>query len=147
MTKKIILNIDLCQEYKIIAISCHLKYYKLTYYINNLFGFNLTKLQNLVFNDNANFNIFYFNDAENFRTYYLISNKGEKGFLFRKLKNIDYFFFIKSQITNKQKQTLINNIKKIPSVLTAFEIDMGNIKGINDILIDIENQIYTSFKK
>lgn len=146
MAKKFFLNIDLCQEYNIIAISCHLQYYKLAYYINNLFGFNLKKISDLVFNDNANFNTLYFEDVDFYRIFYLVSNKSEKGFLFNQHRNIDYFLFVKSQITDKQKQSLINKIKQISNVLTAFEIELENVKGINDILIDIEEQINTSIK-
>lgn len=146
MVKKIFLNIDLCQEYQIIAISCHLKYYKLAYFVNSLLNFNFYKIPDLIFNNDANFNIFYFDDCENYSKFYLISNKSEKGFLFKKLKNIDYFFFINSQITKDEKKKLILKLKKIPGILTAFEINMNEIKGINDILIDIEDQIFTSIK-
>jgi len=48
--------------------------------------------------------------------------------LIKSLKNIDYFLKIEGKISSAQLSILIEKIKKLQNIMTAFEIDQTTIK-------------------
>jgi len=53
-------------------------------------------------------------------------------------KQIDYIFVLRGQIDKKKEKSILGSIRKIPSVLTAFEISIDTVRNLNVILSDLE---------
>lgn len=64
-------------------------------------------------------------------SYDLISNRNEKNFLIRKLKNIDFIFQIHNAETNADAGSVMSAIKDIDSVTAVFNIDIKSLKDKN----------------
>jgi len=63
--------------------------------------------------------------------YDLTSNRNEKNYLIRKLKNIDYFFQIHNPENSKLTDTVISLLRENESVTAVFNIDIKTVKDKN----------------
>ena len=54
--------------------------------------------------------------------FHLISNKSEQGFLLKELPNIDYFLKVVGEVEDKYFTSIINTVKNLDIVITAFEL-------------------------
>ncbi len=126
-----------------IGISCHLKDYRLTYYLNKILGFDLKKSKEFAIKSEKDkkvflFSFFIFIDGNKEVSYYLISNHNPECKLIPSQKQTDYFLIAKNLINKENVVEIINNIKSIPHVLTAYKIESQKIRLINNLLSDLE---------
>jgi hypothetical protein len=135
---KITLDIEYEYEFRVIAISCHARDYKLCYNLNKQLEFNLIKQDNIKLKVKpdiaAEFSWFLFSDEENHVEYRLVSNKGTVGLLIPEQKQADFFMLINGSPTDSQVAGLLKRIKDTESVLTAFTIDVGALKSKQNLL-------------
>jgi hypothetical protein len=135
---KTTLDIEYNYEFKIIAISCHARDYKLCFNLNKQFGFNLVKQDNIQLKVKsdiaAEFSWFNFNDDENHIEYRLLANKGTLGLLLPEQKQVDYFLIISGFVTDPQVSDLVSKIRQTESVLTALTIDVNTLKSKQNLL-------------
>ena len=129
MSKKQILSFDYDYNYQIVGICCHLKNYKLAYFINKALSLNLIKQEDFTFSFvdalKSAFSFYKHNLEENQLNIYLVQNRSsEGGVLIPEYKQADYVFIVE----------YLTKIKNISSVLTAFNIDYKSLK-YKDILI------------
>jgi hypothetical protein len=61
----------------------------------------------------------------------LISNRSEKEFLFKKLKNIDYILMIEDQEDEIDPALIMTDLRKTTSVTAVFRIDADSRKDRN----------------
>jgi hypothetical protein len=61
----------------------------------------------------------------------LISNRSEKEFLFKKLRNIDYILMIEDQEDEIDPALIISDLRKTTSVTAVFRIDADSRKDRN----------------
>jgi len=138
---KIKIDEDFGKEYSLIGISCHLKDYRLIYSINKALNCDLKKYDDLIIypvkgKKENSFSFYSF--SEDFIEYYIISNRNPDGLLISEQKQIDYIFVLRGQIDKKKEKSILGSIRKIPSVLTAFEISIDTVRNLNVILSDLE---------
>jgi len=115
--------------------------YKLSLILNRHLNISLKNISPVIINDESgkglNFSRFSDNSASPHLIYDLISNRSEKNFLFKKLKNIDYIF----QIHDPQNEIVISNIISIlrddEFITAVFNLDSDLIKdkNLNHLLI------------
>lgn len=67
-------------------------------------------------------------DASDKGPYELISNRIEKNFLIRKLKNIDYIFQIHNAINTMEADRIMSLLRCTDSVTAVFNIDLKSLK-------------------
>ena len=111
--------------------------------------FNLKRIDDLpVYNSKLDllfkYPLFNFEDKETILSYYFFSNHNPESKLFPSLKTTDYFLLVNGRISENRKTELINNIKKIPKVLTAFSVNLNKIKALNNFLSDLELHLLES---
>lgn len=121
-------------EFRLIGISSHENDYHLSWAINQKFILNLTRQENLsVFQkkskEKQEFSLYSFDDEDNLYLYNLISNTGEKGFLFPELRTIDFFLQIYGNPDDDFLSHLISRLNQIDIVSTSFLIDPGSLKN------------------
>jgi len=71
----------------------------------------------------------------------LISNHHSEKKLIQAFKQFDYFLLVENNLSANKKQELISNLKKIPNLLAAYEIDLKKVKNINHLMVDLELQL------
>ena len=84
------------------------------------------------------YSLYYCHDEDCFNTYYILGNRGEESALLPELKQTDFLLLVEGPFKKVQKERLLENIKGIQSVLTAFEIRFETIKNYETILNDLE---------
>ncbi len=114
-------------DFSIIAIASHENHYRLTWVLNEALQFDFRKAEDLEIQEKdqsiRQFNRYRYKDETQALVFDLISNQSENGFLFKDLKNIDFFLKAAGDIENFNLTYFINELKKIKHVITAFEIN------------------------
>jgi hypothetical protein len=134
MAKKI--SIEIRSEpalYTLFGISCHFKDYRLSFLINKTLELEFVKMEDFMGSS------FYFcRDEDRFNTYYLLGNRGLDTILLPGLKQTDFLLLVEGPFKKIQKDKLLENIRGIQNVLTAFEIRFETIKNYETMLTDLE---------
>jgi len=145
MVKKLSSNIDYTAEFSFIGISCHLKDYRLSFFINQECGLKLGKIEDFVnegnFDESITYPLFYYRCPDTNNNFCLISNHHSEKKLIQAFKQFDYFLLVENNLSANKKQELISNLKKIPNLLAAYEIDLKKVKNINHLMVDLELQL------
>jgi hypothetical protein len=146
MKKILSIEYDLTEEYQAIAISSHLKDFRLCWNLNNILKADFRKNEDLEFASKKNsvekYSFYYHNDQDHRWYYYLISNKKNNSFILEKTPQADYLLLIKGNLQQQIILDIIQNLKKTTNILTAFLIDMTKIqKEMNLFLTDLELHI------
>lgn len=145
MVKKLSSNIDYAAEFSFIGISCTLKDYRLSFFINQECGLKLSKIEDFIQEDEQKnlfaYSLFYYRCHDSNNNYCLLSNHHSEKKLIPAFKQFDYFLLIENNLSPIKKKELISNLKKIPSLLAAYEIEFKKVKNINQLMIDLELQL------
>lgn len=144
MAKKITLTLDFTSDYSVIGISCHLKDYRLTFNLNKELNLQLKRIEDFTLddkkNESLNYSIYYYHCHDTNNNFSLVANHNAERKLIPSLKQFDYFLLIQNNINTQTKKELIKAIKKVPNILTAFEIDLATVKNIHTLIAEIELQ-------
>ena len=142
------------EKYSLLGIHTTLEDYKLAYLLNHHLKIRFNKASfNLDFENeksNASFSIYTYENSIYDSEWYLIANSEKKenkvqeeglllsteikNYLIPEKKNIDFFIKIVEDIRLENVQNLVNKIKNINQVITAYTIDTNTLKS-KDILI------------
>lgn len=134
---KFTLNIEEEYDFSLIGISCHAKDFRLCFELNKLLEIDLTRAKDLEIiskNTTGNYALFEYIDEDNFLDYYLISNRGEKGFLIPEHKTIDFLLQLKGATNEDIEEELISKICSLSIVLTAYQIDVDSLKSKQNLI-------------
>ncbi|MCP4552127.1 MAG: IPExxxVDY family protein [Bacteroidetes bacterium] len=144
MAKKISLTLDFTSDYSVIGISCHLKDYRLTFNLNKELNLQLKRVDDFTLSDtkdeSLNYSIYYYHCHDTNNNFSLVSNHHAERKLIPSLKKFDYFLLIQNNTNTQAKKELIKAIKKVPHILTAFEIELSKVKNIHTLIAEIELQ-------
>ncbi|MEZ5196965.1 MAG: IPExxxVDY family protein [Bacteroidales bacterium] len=143
MAKKIKIDIDFSQDNFLVAISCHQKDYWIAYRLNEALKLNLKRMNDLpVFQSKmeklVEYPLFSYEDPDTNVGYYLISNHNPESKLFPAQRTTDYLLLANGTVGASEKKVLLERIKKIPKVLTAYELELSRMKNIDSFLSDLE---------
>ena len=149
MAKKIILKSrPEAVYYTMIGISCHLMDYRFLHMLNKELGSGFSREEDLVINspvtkEEVTYSLFSYRDEDHRNSFYLISNYSEDHLLIQEFRNTDFIMLIEGDFKKQRKDALLMAIRKISSVLTAFEINIRDIKTLESFLTDLEMHITT----
>jgi len=130
-------------DFFMIGISCHLKDYRLAWFINSMLEINLEKRDNhtVLLKKNATglseFSLFSFEEEENHSQYLLLANHSDTGVLLQEMKQFDFFLIINATLFDNQMKLIIENLQKINSILFVKELNPNTIKSKNNLIFDI----------
>jgi len=119
--------------FTLFGISCHLKDYRLSFLINKKLELEFVKME-----DFMGYSFYFCRDEDRFNTYYLLGNRGQDTILLPGLKQTDFILLVEGPFKKNQKDKLLENIRSIQNVLTAFEIRFETIKNYEIVLTDLE---------
>ena len=142
------------EKYSLLGIHTTLEDYKLAYLLNHHLKVRFNKANfNLDFENeksDASFSIYTYENSTHDSEWHLIANSEKKenkvqeeglllsteikNYLVPEKKKIDFFIKIVEDIPLEELQKLVNKIKSIDQIITAYTIDTNTLKS-KDILI------------
>ncbi|MBS3807174.1 MAG: IPExxxVDY family protein [Bacteroidales bacterium] len=113
--------------YQLIAIASHQSDYRLSWALNQQFNWHLTQTGDLVVKPpkdgkDQHFSRFSYSDPQD-NAYHLIANKSQDGFCIPSMTNIDFLLKITGNFTKADLQPVIEKIRNIDFVITAFILE------------------------
>jgi hypothetical protein len=134
---KFLLTLDEDYEFTLVGISCHSKDYRLCWKINQTLNIDLVRTEDLEIYKKSivNSHSFYkYIDDDNYLEYYLISNRGDNGFLIPEQKKVDFFLMVKGNFSENHTNDIICKINTLSLVLTSFSINLNSLKSKQNLL-------------
>ena len=136
--KKNKLTVAPFDDIQIIGINSTLADYKLAYYFNNDLNFKLTRLDDILLDDEHPYAFFYYNAGENRNVYNLVSLR-HLGQPCVKLKpQMDYLLIVRNHITDYRLEQLTKKIRSISQVTYAYIMDLEKTPVLDVLLERIE---------
>lgn len=115
-------------NYKIVAISTHLKDYRISFYINESLNLELKKIDDLSI-DNKNKGIIqsfeqqYYEDTETEKSFHLIHNKSKGLFFLSSLKKFDFILIVKSENEIEIQDEIIALLRKLDHFQIVYKVE------------------------
>lgn len=121
-------------HFLLIGISSHENDYRVSWAINTQLKMAFKRSENLQIHnprttDVQEFSLYQYTDCETQMQYDLFSNRCDNGFLLEEMKNIDYLMKVTGDFNKNFPGQLINKLKKIDILTTAFEINPHSLKS------------------
>ena len=143
MKKILPLDFDLTEEFQAIAISSHLRDFRLCWNLNNILQANFKKFEDMPFASKKSplekYSFYFYYNPDQRCYYYLLANKKNKSLILEKIPQADYILLIRGHFRSNEIPQFIQNLKKTTNILTAFLIDMTKIpKEMSLFLNDLE---------
>lgn len=159
---KLILEDNFNNEFSLIAIHCSEEAYKMAYMLNKHVSLHLErKPLDLDFSNDGlevTFPIFEYEDELSYILYNLVSNKSKSlsakvhssgglfdkitsektvtTYLLKEFKKVDFFLKIYSDYEKAPTRNLISSINEIEQVISAYSIEIENIKTKNNLIFN-----------
>ena len=135
---KLVLDLDLDFDFSLFGVSSHVSNYRIAWGMNKLFEIDLERVDDIDLSFDSdkkgNFSLYTFNDEESYTTFHLLSNRCDSGYLIPELKQIDYFVQYWGPMSDQELSSFKDELRKIPSVLAAIQIDPMELKSRNNLL-------------
>jgi hypothetical protein len=128
--------------FTLFGISCHLKDYRISYHLNHKLELSLVKMD-----DFLGYSFYFCRDEDHFNSYYLLGNRGQESILLPDLKQTDFILLLEGPVKKAQKEQLLEKIRGIQNVLTAYEVRFETIKNYSQMLTDIELHLMNILKE
>ena len=109
----------------------------LCFKLNRQLNINFYKIEELTIESNLStvfFSRYYYQIPESETDFYLVSNKGDQGYLIPEMKTVDYFILIHNYISEEEIEELIDGINKLPEILAAIEVDPKRLKSKENLI-------------
>lgn len=142
MKKKIhkLSSVTFDYQFILIGISSHENDYRLSWAINNALNLQLNKGTNHVvhnpkINEDMEFSLFSYEDESTYVRYIMVSNRGDNAYLIPELKSFDFFFQVHGEISENEKNALVNTIKSIRIVSVLALLELEKIKSKKNLII------------
>lgn len=126
-------------DFQLIGISCHEKEYRICWGLNSRLNWRLEKndtdLDVVVkrSNQSSRHTVYTYLEEDNENEYTLLSNRSSDGKIIPEKSQADYLLMIKEN-RSLLVEDYLQEIKAIPFVLTAFEIDVPNLRSKENLI-------------
>jgi hypothetical protein len=134
---KLVLTFEEDYDFSLIGISCHSKDYRLCWELNKALSTDMIRTVDLEISKKGKisaFSFYEFIDDANYLEYYLISNRGNTGYIVPEQKTMDFFLMIKGNISDNHTKECIAKINSLSLVLTSFNVDPNQLKSKQNLL-------------
>lgn len=121
-------------NFLLIGISSHENDYRISWAINQQLKIAFKRTDNIQIHnprtgDDKEFSLYTYTDPKTHLHYDLFSNRCDNGFFLEEMKNIDYLMRISGDFIKTFPAQMVNKLKKIDILTTAFEIDPLSLKS------------------
>lgn len=162
LAHKLVLDAVVDQPFKLVAIHCSVEEYKLAFLLNKHLDLRLSRARNdvdlYIRSVRAVFALYKYRDQQKYCDYYLISNKckgqstrttagfgslfgeeemaSETTYLLPEFNKVDFFLKIEEESEFVSEALLLDRIKEIPQIATAYSIETNKIKSKDNLIFD-----------
>lgn len=137
MAKKFVLDWEWQVDFKLAGISSTLKEYHLAWQMNNLFNWQLLKVDDLQgLKKSDAFSLYLYNDELDKRKIHLISNLNKGKYYLAELRQADFLLRIEGSSSKKEWNDWLKELKKMDGVQTVFSIDVNKIKNAEMLILE-----------
>lgn len=136
--KKNIVHYMPFENVHIIGIASTLVDYKLAFYINEKFKFNLIRIDEITIDSPYQYSQYYYYEGENKNTFNLLSLKNKDHCCTKELQNLDYVLIVREDIDSNRLEQLRVGIREINNVMLSTLLDINRIGSLSMILDTIE---------
>ena len=119
-------------DFKLIALVSHLNDYKISWLFNEQLNCKFSQADDLIITDEKNlttskFSVFTYEDNSD-SVYTLYSNHYTNDTILKSIKKVDFILKYSGIMSDSQIEELIDKIKGLKNIITAFQIDMNTLK-------------------
>ncbi|WP_424492666.1 IPExxxVDY family protein [Salinimicrobium sp. GXAS 041] len=162
LAHKLVLDAVVDQPFKLIAIHCSLEEYKLAFLLNKHLDLRLSRARNdidlYIKSVRALFSLYEYKDQQKYCDYFLVSNKykglskkttegfgslfgeeemaSETTHLLPEYAKVDFFLKLEEESGLVSEVLLLDKIKQIPQIATAYCVATENIKSKENLIFD-----------
>ena len=162
LAHKLVLDAVVDQPFTLIAIHCSLEEYKLAFLLNKHLDLRLSRARNdidlHIKSVRALFSLYKFEDRQKYCDYFLVSNKfkgqsrktaadfgslfgneemaSETTHLLPEYSKVDFFLKLEEESGLVSEVLILEKIKEIPQIATAYSIDTEKIKSKENLIFD-----------
>jgi hypothetical protein len=131
------LEIEYDYDFLLLGISCHEKEYRLCWFLNRALDLQMSLQQpiEMTAKKSTSQHTLYSHQEEQDVRYDLIVNRAEGGYMCPEYKQVDYLLRLNSDMPVDTTE-LLKTVRKIPIVITAFEIAVENLKSKGNLVLD-----------
>lgn len=159
---KLVLDEEMDEPYTLVAIHCSEEEYKLAYLLNVRLGTRFKRRPtDLDFSSDGSlvtYPIYDFEDVQKYNSYHLVANrcrfedttlqcaiglfaadvseKAKTHYLLPEFKKVDYILKIYSDFEAFPLRKIISEINEIKQVISAYTLEMNDIKSKNNLIFD-----------
>ncbi|MBN1199000.1 MAG: IPExxxVDY family protein [Bacteroidales bacterium] len=144
MAKRVFLEVRSGSAYyTLVGLSTQLRDYRLSFLLNKLPGFRFSRYEDLMIpladtGEQIPFSVYISSDEENFNQFTLLSNRSNDHILLSSLRQTDYLLIIEGPFKKQQMELLLKELRTIPTILLAAEINTTSLKQFEQLLSDLE---------
>lgn len=131
------LEIEYDFDFLLLGISCHEKDYRLCWFLNRALDLQMSlqpPIQMSTKKGNSAHALYSW-EGEDAVFYSLIANRSEGGLICPEHPQVDYILKVTDEMIDDLNEQL-KVVRKIPIVITAFEIPVENLKSKGNLILD-----------
>jgi hypothetical protein len=149
MAKKLSIPVNLSEDYTVIAISCHLKEYRISFQVNQSLRIKLKREGDLIMGGNEkngqkDYALYSFNNLDQRCYYLLLANHHPDGKLLNTLRQVDYFLIVTQLLSKEDINRIVFNLRNINGVLMAYLVESRKVPDMDLLLNDLEMHLMTA---
>ena len=127
-------------DFILIGITSAENDYRLSWTLNNAWGLQLSRKENLeIFHkrldDKQEFSQFQYYDDNSLILYRILSNRSPKGYLMEEMTNVDYILQVAGDLDSGMKEQLVRKLKSLDNITLAFIIDPAGVKSARKLVL------------
>jgi len=148
--KRNILKVEPFDNLTVMCISTALRDYALAWHINEKLGIQLNRKDDLVTGNElieSGFSFYYYDQGENENIFNLIGNNSDGNLLLKLPLRTDYFLIVRNKISESRLTQIASELRLIPGVLHAYQLDLSKHKQVDIILEEIEFHEMNTLKR
>jgi hypothetical protein len=139
LVSKFTLEVEYDFDFILLGISCHEKDYRISWALREKLGVDLCRGEDLQINtrkpgESGVYVVFESFSEDNDSSIFLVANRCDSSFLIPEQKSCDYFLIARGGYDLEDQAGMLQKVKEIPFVLTAFSIDPRNLKSRQNLI-------------
>lgn len=129
------LEVEFEYDFDLIAISCHLRDYRMCWLVNKMMGLSLHRIDHDDNSFHKDFVVFSDKCEESRTEIHLIVNQGRESWLIPEKKQANYLLILNNN-ARWNTADLMRELRDQPGVLTAFELDPNGLKSKDNLILN-----------
>lgn len=129
------LDVEFEYDFDLIGISCHLSDYRMCWLLNKMMELSLHRVDHDESSYHEGFVVFSDTCTESRTDIHLMVNQGRESWLIPEKKQANYLLILNNN-ARWNVADLVNDLRNLPGVLTAFVLDPEGLKSRDNLILN-----------